>query len=528
MTNYNTYAFLGNYSYLKNMNRQDNKQLQYKLWYDGDIDELVYFYKTTLDRHYTTYVNTYTPTFLKLVPSGDLIETSYGYKKNNFTIYHDPIATNISRAMSSLLFSQSPTPSLETRSKSRTKEYEETLDNIIEANSLNSMLLTAGEMESYSGAVGFKTIIDPDFSEYPIIQAYAKEDIIVHKKYDKLVSIVFKDEYMSDDDKVFTLLSEYGKGYIKYKLVNIEDKEVELSTIDELKDLRDIEFKDQNGKRLDIMLAVYKENKPGAVSDYKNCMDDFQASDEIYSNMMNFIRKTGVKRVVSQSTLKHDDKGIPIVPSEYDSDIIIKWDNKSTDGNEEINDVQTVTEIMNTIQGYILSLNEVRENIARTVKLSIKTIMGKDESGANASDKALSIRENIDSRTRATKIISWNETLVKLYKLIMILNTAEVKGSYVQVDTLDELNVAVEFYNPATPTFEQMIDEVQKLIDGGLIDQLGGLKRLWIDLAGAKDEDEVLEMFELIYGSEGTKVKDTEVEIDVESLKEEDTEEEVE
>lgn len=183
---------------------------------------------------------------------------------------------------------------------------------------------------------------------------------------------------------------------------------------------------------------------------------------------------------------------------------------------------------MNTVQGYILSLNEVRENIARTVKLSIKTIMGKDESGANASDKALAIRENIDSRTRATKIISWNETLVKLYKLIMILNTAEVKSNFVQVDTLDELSVAVEFYNPATPTFEQMIDEVQKLIDGGLIDQLGGLKRLWIDLAGAKDEAEVLAMFELIYGSEGTKVKDTEVEIDVDSLKEEETKEEVE
>jgi hypothetical protein len=121
--------------------------------------------------------------------------------------------------------------------------------------------------------------------------------------------------------------------------------------------------------------------------------------------MMNFIRKTGVKRVVSESTLKKTKEGVPIIPTAYDSDIIIQWDN-SPSGSKEVNETQTVTEIQQSIAGYVQALTEVRENIARTVKLSIKTIMGKDTAGANESDKALIIRENQDNKTRSNKLIS--------------------------------------------------------------------------------------------------------------------------
>ena len=56
----------------------------------------------------------------------------------------------------------------------------------------------------------------------------------------------------------------------------------------------------------------------------------------------------------------------------------------------------------------------------------------------------------------------------------------------------------MEFYNPAKPTFEQVIDETQKLIDGGQIDELGGLMRTWVDTR-TKSEEEVIEMYHKIY-----------------------------
>jgi hypothetical protein len=247
------------------------------------------------------------------------------------------------------------------------------------------------------------------------------------------------------------------------------------------------------------MLAIYKENRPGAKSDYENSIDDFNAIDEAYSNMMNYIRKTAPKRVVSESTLKQTEDGSPIIPSVYDSDLIIRWDNNPSPDAKEVNELQQTTDINNSIQGYISTMAEIQKSIARTVGLSIKTIMAEDMAGANSSGDALSIRENIDLKTRDNKLISWKETLLSLFKLLLILNTREVVNNVVNVNTLNEVDLNIEFYNPATPTFEQEVQEVRELIDAGLIDHLGGLMRLWVN-SGLKSEEEVLEMYAKLQG----------------------------
>jgi hypothetical protein len=365
-------------------------------------------------------------------------------------------------------------------------------------NNIGSLLQKSAELESYSGSLAFKPILDTDFSDYPILQVYSKEDFILNKQYDKIVSIVFKDSYIVDKN-IYTLLSEYGYGYIKYKLIDDKDKEVPLDTLSETSGLIDLVFVDQEGNQLNQMLAIYKENRPGAKSDYENSIDDFNAIDEAYSNMMNYIRKTAPKRVVSESTLKQTEDGSPIIPSVYDSDLIIRWDNNPSPDAKEVNELQQTTDINNSIQGYISTMAEIQKSIARTVGLSIKTIMAEDMAGANSSGDALSIRENIDLKTRDNKLISWKETLLSLFKLLLILNTREVVNNVVNVNTLNEVDLNIEFYNPATPTFEQEVQEVRELIDAGLIDHLGGLMRLWVN-SGLKSEEEVLEMYAKLQG----------------------------
>jgi hypothetical protein len=401
------YSFFSNSDYITKMNivkKQNKKAYEYKLWYDGDINKILEYYKTHKDRQDTNTLY-YTPSFMRLAPIGGSTNIGGAMQVNNFTVYHNPLPNIISRAMSNLLFSTEPNITFSARNKNRRDIYEERFYKIYDENNLATLLQKAAEFESYSGAIGFKLVLDPDFSDVPIIQLYSKEDMIINKKYDRVISIIFKDIIDTGKDK-FLLLSEYGQGYIKYKLINeTQQLEIPLNTIPETSDLNDLIFVDQNNEQLDMLLAIYKENKPGARSDYENSIDDFNAVDEAFSNMMNFIRKTAPKRVVSQSTLKQTENGDPIVPSVYDSDLVIRWDN-TPESSKEVNELQQTTDINNSIQGYILTMAEIQKSIARTVGLSIKSIMAEDPSGANASADALSIRENIDMRTRDNKLIS--------------------------------------------------------------------------------------------------------------------------
>jgi hypothetical protein len=474
------------------------KNKEYKLFYDGNIHKLIEFYKTLKDRQNqdTKY---FTPSFYKLAPTGGSINNGDGTKLNNFTVYHDPIPNVISRAMSDLLFSTEPTISFNSPSKTRTEAYEENFIMIKDENDFATKLQKSGEFSSYSGAIGFKPILDEEFSDVPLFQIYPKADIIVNKKYDKLVSLVFKD-YFEDEDEKYILLSEYGRGYIKYKLINAIDKvEVELSKLDYTSNLQDLTFFNSNTNEVfDSMLAIYIENRPGGRSDYENNIDDFQASDEVYSNMMNFIRKSGVKRIISEGALSKTINGDTLYPSSYNDDVIIKWDN-TPDNNEETNEVQTVDGVEGYIRGYLDSKIEILKNVSRATGLSIKTLLGEDPAGANSSAEALSIRENLDLRTRQNKEIAWNEGIKKLIKLLMILNTMEQIGNNVFVNPLEELEVNIEFYNPATPTFEQLSKEVSFLKEQGLLSKYEALMRLWFD-TGIKSEDEVKLMYEEMYG----------------------------
>ena len=503
MKNLQKYAYVKSDQFLdlNAITEAAKKPLEYKLWYEGNINDILRYYKTAKDVMYGNTAH-YTPSFMRLVPVGFSVNIGGATQPNNFTVYHSPLANIISRAKSGLLFSTAPIITLQSKSKERTKLYQDIIDQIVRENELPSLLQLASEYESYSGAVGFKPILDPEFSDLPLVQVYPKEEMIVNRKYGKILSIVFLDTVIEEDEK-YILFSEYGRGYVKYKLVDERNKvEVPLDKTSETSGLVDLNFYDKDGNELDILLAIYKENKPGARSDYENSIDDFNAIDEAYSNMMNYIRKTSPKRIISESTLKKSDTGEVFVPSVYDSDLIIRWDNSPVDS-KEVNETQSTADLNSSIQGYLATMGEIQRNVARTVGLSLKTIMGEDPSGANASGDALSIRENIDLKTRDNMKIDWTITINKLSKLLMILNTQEIKGYDIFVDPFEELETLVEFYNPATPTFEQTVTEVRSLLDGGLIDLKTALYRLWVDTK-LKSEEEVDAMYLILQGQFAT------------------------
>mgnify|MGYP000868653846 FL=1 len=108
-----------NYSYLDNnekinikkfkQEKQNLKVKEYRLWYEADINNILHYYKT--GESFNTFGNyrlNYTPSFMKLAPTGYSYDIGGATQTNNFTVYHIPVANIISRTMSNLLFATEP------------------------------------------------------------------------------------------------------------------------------------------------------------------------------------------------------------------------------------------------------------------------------------------------------------------------------------------------------------------------------------------------------------------------------------
>lgn len=381
------------------------------VWFKGEAQELERFYKTRIPR----VTSFYNRNFYCRVNTGE----------NKKAIYHYNIPNIITKTMSNLLFEKMPEISVSTGNDKNDKALNTTLTEILKANNSLSLFQDAAQMESYSGAVGFKFVLDPQFSDYPILIPYPKEDIEITKKYNRILEIVFKDYYKKDGDRTYTLCSVYGRGYIEYKLYEGE-KEVPLNTIPETKDLENLVIYDSTGKKSNQLLAVYKENKLGARSDFEGCKDDFCAYDEVYTMMMDLIEKGHIMEYIPESLLEKDIKtDTAIVPNVWDRNVVVLRDTNYQDNKEEAK--RDIPDISNTITAMKEAMNSILTNCLLTAGISPSTV-GLDIAGANSSGLALSIREKASIRTRESKITLWTSTLKEIAELLLSYANMKVQG----------------------------------------------------------------------------------------------------
>lgn len=446
-------------------------QKVFKLFYVGDTAEIVRWFKSHFPKKYTYKLNY----FYRVVNSKTL------------PIQHYPLANIVSKTMANLVFTDNPIFTLSS------EELTKKLNDMYDENELGTLLQKACEYESYSGAVAFKPVIDQEFSEYPILIPYAKEDVEVVREYGRITEILFRDIY-DRNDRQYLLYTICGKGYIDYKLyikkagTSDKGREVPLTEIDETKDLKPIKFKYSDGRDYDKIVAIYKENRTNAESDYKNLIDDFAALDEIYSNMTDFIRRSRIKTYMPETFLQEDIRtGKRVEKDEYDTDNVILHDSNPKGTTQEVK--RDTIDISGSVQGYKEAFENVLLHALATVGLSPATI-GMDISGANSSALALNIRERVSLRTRSEKQKRWLEALQKLSILMLELSTVRKAGddTFI-VDEVDDV-VDIQFAEYETPSFSEQVDVLSKALDAGLIDKKTALKQLYPDM----DDETIDEM----------------------------------
>lgn len=462
-----------------------------KMFYTAqDPEELVRFYTTR-------------------IKCDGFVNNNHFYRRVNASadtvLMHYNLAQRITSSMTNLLFAKEPIITVKSGNKEKDKQYMSKLEDILKDNGKMKILLTGGEMCSYSGKVGFKINLDSEVSEYPIIQCYPAENLDTIEVYGRVTDDIFKD-YYKVGDTTYALYSIYGKGYIKYKLC-IEDydlrkdseiiREVPLDTLPETAGLSDVYFYYKDGTPFDRKLSVIINNRNNGASDYEGCEDDFIAIDETYSEMATFLRRSGIKIYVPEIMMTKNGNDNQLLPfNDFANKVTqIPTSNPNWQGTEIKRDVVAIYE---TLKAYVDTMDSLIKRACQTAGISPATI-GYEIGGANTSGEAIVVRERASIRTRDEKLVRWREGLQYLFEVLLELTTLSSLGDgRYAVDDLKKVNVYVDFpeYAHDYSLDTQLVQSITQKYNAGFITLRRAIKELYPQMEDIDIDEYVKELKE--------------------------------
>lgn len=440
----------------------DYRSEEYRVWASSNPEELMHFYKVV--KNPSLYADRLM--FWKWVGG------------RNVPKVHYPAPEALINHMKSLLFGKEITiniPQEEGETEKANEELNARLQNLLEDINFYDLLQKAALMETYSGTIGFKFIVDPEVSDTPIVEVYPKERLELVTKYNKVLEIVFLDYYQVKD-KHYTLRTYYGKGSVVYKLYDDKEREVPLSRVPELTDVENLEF-DKN-----VMTAIYKKNKATSNefsdtayggSDFEGIIDLFHSIDEVYSNMVLYIRRMRPMISITEDLLPINRSGSgTIVPKEYEFDVV-KLRPSDNARNIEAKFYRDAPELK--VQPYIDSINSLIKSVYQKVGMSY-TSVGLEAHSANISGAALIEKEKPTVIVRNNKIKLWTPALQDFVRMLLAYDDLiknKILGDY------SDRTVNVTFPEYAEETFDEKVAQLDKAQKAGFIDNLTANKKLW-------------------------------------------------
>lgn len=451
----------------------DYRSEEYRVWASSNTAQIMEFYKQTYDP--SQYADRLL--FWKWVGGRDVPKNHY------------PAPEALINHIKSLLFGNDITIEVEAEGESEeqrktAEEITARLYELFEDVNFYELLQKAALMETYSGTIGFKFIVDKEVSDTPIVEVYPKERLELVTKYNRVLEIVFKDYYQVKT-KHYVLRSYYGKGYIKYELFNDKDKKVPLSTVSELSELEDLVFDKK------IMLAAYKKNKatsnefsdtPYGGSDFEGILDLLHSIDEVYSNMMLYIRRMRPMISVTEDLLPVNLEGSgTIMPKEYEFDVVKlrPSDNAKDIGARFYRDAPELK-----VDPYIDSINQLLKSVYQKVGMSY-TSVGLEAHSANISGAALIEKEKPTIILRNNKIKLWVPALKEFSRLLLAyddLIKTNILGDY------SDLGINVVFPDYVEESFEDKVERLGKAQKEGFMDNLTANEELH---DGRYDEEKI-------------------------------------
>ncbi len=243
---------------------------------------------------------------------------------------------------------------------------------VCEENKLNELLTAATNDVLVTGDGAMKISLDPDVSQYPILEWVSGDKIELEYERGRLKEIVFRVEYRHKGS-IYTLYEHYGHGYIRYRLMR-DDDEMPLNTIPQTEKLVDVVF-DKS-----FMMAVpYKilqsERWAGrGQSVFEGKTDNFDALDEAWSQWVHAMRSSRAVKYIPDILVPRDERnGKLLKPNAFDNQFIQTESNMTEGASNEIEVKQPAFPSSAYLDTYVTALDLALQGIISPSTLGIDT-----------------------------------------------------------------------------------------------------------------------------------------------------------
>ena len=344
-----------------------------------------------------------------------------------------------------------------------------------------------------TGDGAFKISFNSDISDFPIIEFYSGDEVKYDYAGSKIKRIRFYSRY-TQDKKNYVLEEVYYKGGIEYHLYDKNEKEVALSSVDELAELKDVYFSDKS-----LMLAVpcmfYKSTKykGRGKSIYDNKTELFDAYDEAISAWTDAERDNRAKNYIPDDLFPRDpESGETLEPNPFQLRFIRI--NGSLDlGKDTINTQQSTIDYQAHQANIISKRDQCIEGIISGATLGFN--VAADSSGESQKEK------------KDMTLITRNHITTRLEKVIRKLVAAIIRAYYQSINgNAGDVNVEFTFGEYSKMSFDDKIKTLASARPGeAIMSKEAMIDELWGD---SKDEDWKKEELERL-NEEATIVEET-------------------
>lgn len=389
--------------------------------------------------------------------------------------------------------------------KSDNKDIDDRLNEVKEEADLQNKFVEGVYWESGIGDVAYRVGVDLKLKDTPIIDVIEPQFLEVNYRHGCIKSFIVKE--VSTEDPSYEIREIHYKnddGFvcIDYRYA-IDGNYIDMTDEALVGECR-AKFDEDLPKNLVLpfkdFLIIYKKNAncnqlykgQRGVPDIQGLDSIEDALTESISDLIDAIRKGGLKEYVSDELIPQDEKGNDLRFNPFNKRIITTKGSSSPDGNKELFQV-----VQGDIrwEAYTKTIQNLMSVAINKAGLAPTTLGLTGLESINSSAEAQDAREKTSMRTREVALDSWSRTLKTL--LNRYLQVRDYMKGLSIVDYEPLINITFNEYT--NPTLENITDVLAKQVQTGLKSQLTAIK----DLNEGMSEEQAEEEFAQILAENG-------------------------
>lgn len=298
------------------------------------------------------------------------------------------------------------------------------------------------------GDGAFKISVDPELSEYPIIEFWAGDKVDFKCKRGRIQEVIFK-SYYRHEGETLELKEIYGHGYVDYELYK-GDEPIDMGIDSRFDGLVRTEWDSNDMMAIPVMFYSSNKWEHRGQSIFDKKIDAFDSFDEAYSQWIDALRAGRTKEYIPESLLPRDPHtGRVLKPNPFDN----RYIRTDADMKERANNQ------IATVSGEIKH-DSYSATYATALDLCLQGIMSPSTLGIDV--KKL---DNAEAQREKEKVTLYTrDAIIEALQPVLEKLVEESIRTYYRsrLEAEPEYEVTVSFQDYANPSFESQIETVGK------------------------------------------------------------------